>query len=117
MQTIPYSAPSAPPLAAVPALDEGGFLIDASAWNPQVAEALAGQWQIGPLTEAHWQVIYFIRAKYLRFGALPAIRTLCRGTGSSPQSIHDLFHSCDRLLKIAGIPDPGEEAKAYFPAL
>lgn len=116
MHTLPHSAPSAPPLVAVPALDEGGFLIDANAWDPQAAEAIAKMCELGPLTEAHWQVIYFVRAKYLRFGALPAMRSVCRGTGVTPDAIHDLFGSCDRLLKVAGIPDPGEEAKSYFPA-
>ena len=34
--------------------------------------------------------------------------------GLDPRQAHHLFSSCRSLWRIAGLPNPGEEAKAYM---
>ncbi|MGZ8216315.1 TusE/DsrC/DsvC family sulfur relay protein [Methylomagnum sp.] len=49
---------------------DGGFLVDAAAWDEQVAVALAAGVAI-ELTADHWEIIHFIRDYYARFQHLP----------------------------------------------
>ena len=103
------SAPSMPPL-----FDAGGFLVDHRSWNEQLARELALQEGVGDLNEPHWQVVRHIRARYLSLGALPNMRLVCRSTGLPRETVHALFGSCLSIWRIAGLPDPGEEAKSYL---
>ncbi|WP_018233114.1 TusE/DsrC/DsvC family sulfur relay protein [Thioalkalivibrio thiocyanodenitrificans] len=95
-------------------LDEGGFLIDPALWTEEMAERLAWREGIGVLTEAHWRVILHVRARFHALGGMPSMRRVCRATGFSREAIYGLFGSCLRVWRIAGLPDPGEEAKAYM---
>jgi len=45
---------------------------------------------------------------------LPSLRRVCRATGLSRDEVHDLFGGCLPVWRIAGLPNPGEEAKAYL---
>lgn len=102
-------AGSAPPL-----FDADGFLIDHNSWNEQMAHELALQEGVGDLSENHWRVLRHIREGYLSLGALPNMRLVCRATGISSYDVHNLFGSCLSIWRIAGLPDPGEEAKSYL---
>jgi tRNA 2-thiouridine synthesizing protein E len=42
------------------------------------------------------------------------MRLVCRAAGLDPSQAHRLFSSCRSLWRIAGLPNPGEEAKAYM---
>jgi tRNA 2-thiouridine synthesizing protein E len=97
-----------------PLFDEDGFIIDHSLWNEQLAPAIAAQEGIAELTETHWRVIDHIRGKFLRLGALPTMRLVCRETALSRVQLHNLFGGCRSIWRIAGLPNPGEEAKAYL---
>jgi TusE/DsrC/DsvC family sulfur relay protein len=94
--------------------DEDGFLFDHTLWTEELAQEVAALDEIGPLTEEHWRVIHHIRDKFLKFGALPNIRLVCRATGFSREQIYALFGGCLAIWRIAGLPNPGEEAKAYL---
>jgi dissimilatory sulfite reductase related protein len=100
---------SAPPL-----FDEGGFLIDYQLWNEQIARDLALQEGVSDLLEPHWQILHHIRERYLSLGALPNMRSVCRATSIPRHKVHFLFGSCISIWRIAGLPDPGEEAKSYM---
>lgn len=97
-----------------PGFDEDGFLVDSDHWTESLAEELAVAADIAPLTMAHWATIAFIRDKYLRLGALPPMRRVCRQLGLMPGEVKVMFGGCTQLWKIAGLPNPGEEAKAYM---
>jgi tRNA 2-thiouridine synthesizing protein E len=100
---------------AVPAhFDAEGFLIDHQLWSEEMAQDLARDEGVGELTDQHWQVLRHIRERYLSLGALPNMRLVCRATGIPRHKIHHLFGSCISIWRIAGLPDPGEEAKAYL---
>ncbi|OOG27853.1 sulfur relay protein DsrC [Thioalkalivibrio denitrificans] len=94
--------------------DESGFLRDPALWTEELAERLAWEAGLGALTEPHWRVIRYLRARFHALGGIPSMHRVCRDTGLSREAIHQLFGSCFRVWRIAGLPDPGEEAKAYM---
>ncbi len=96
------------------ALDENGLLIDPAIWNESIAREIAKQLGIDELSEDHWQVIRALRQYYLEFGVAPAMNNICRSQGRDWHWVHDLFHSCLNAWRVAGLPDPGEEAKSYL---
>lgn len=94
-------------------LDDEGYIIDASTWNRAFSEKRANAIQL-ELTSKHWQLIELIRDKYLRLGALPPMRSVCKAVGLDKKILKKEFGSCLNLWKLAGLPNPGEEAKAYM---
>ena len=101
------------PFQAYEILDEEGFLIDPSDWDRSFTERRADEQGVF-LTDQHWKLIDLIRDKYLRFGSLPPMRTVCKSVGLNKYSLKRQFGSCLNLWKMAGLPNPGEEAKAYM---
>lgn len=93
---------------------ESGFLVDTLAWNERVAAALAASIPI-ELTEAHWDIIRFIRTYYFRFHHLPNTRMFVKAVqkefgeekGNS-RYLHGLFPESPLKYAclIAGLPKP-----------
>ena len=106
--------PLARAVVAQPAFDADGFLVEPASWTPALAEVLAREDGIDALGPTHWKVIHLVRERYFALGALPVMRLVCRAAGLDPREAHHLFSSCRGLWRIAGLPDPGEEAKAYM---
>ena len=94
--------------------DEDGFLCEPDNWTPRLAEDLAREAGMEELTPKHWEVIHYVRERYFSIGALPVMRLVCRKAGLDPKNAHRLFSSCKSLWRIAGLPNPGEEAKSYM---
>jgi TusE/DsrC/DsvC family sulfur relay protein len=102
------------PKVSIPPLDEHGLLQKPHSWNQDVAEQLAAYHGVGPLTPEHWEVINTLRAHYARFGAAPAMIQVCRLHGKNKDWVHNLFDSCLNAWRVAGLPNPGEEAASYL---
>lgn len=101
--------------ASIISFDEDGFLTDPDAWSEALAEQLAQQDGLAPLTSEHWAVIRALRAHYQRFHAPPALRRVCHVNHMDKYCVDTLFaHNCREAWRIAGLPNPGEEAKAYL---
>ncbi|HEX6016827.1 MAG TPA: TusE/DsrC/DsvC family sulfur relay protein [Burkholderiaceae bacterium] len=101
--------------APLPAwFDDEGFLDDGARWTPALAAQIAADEGVLALSPKHWEVIDLVRERYFSIGALPVMRLICRAAGIEPGHAHDLFPSCRSLWRIAGLPDPGEEARAYM---
>jgi tRNA 2-thiouridine synthesizing protein E len=113
---IPQSSTAYPTRTIVSptSFDEDGFLADSEHWTPTLAEQLARQAGLDELSAKHWEVIHFVRERYFSIGALPVMRLVCRAAGLDPSKAHHLFSSCRSLWSIAGLPNPGEEAKSYM---
>lgn len=94
-------------------LDEDGFLVDAHEWSREFTHQRAVDEGL-ELNEKHWQLIELLRDKYLTLGALPPMRTVCKAVGLDRNLLKAQFGSCLRLWKLAGLPNPGEEAIAYM---
>jgi len=95
-------------------LDEDGFLAVSDNWTPRLAEQMAREAGISQLSAKQWEIIHFVRERFFSIGALPVMRLVCRAAGLDPRMDHQLFSSCKSLWLIAGLPNPGEEAKSYM---
>jgi len=94
--------------------DEVGLLKDPAAWNEEVAQLIADQDEIGTLTDDHWNIIWALRKYYNKFGTPPLQGRLCMVRGMDEVSVYQLFGTCFAAWRIAGLPDPGEEATSYM---
>ncbi|TCJ96192.1 tRNA 2-thiouridine synthesizing protein E [Volucribacter psittacicida] len=98
------------------ATDPNGYLMDISQWSPAVAELIAQQEQI-TLTEAHWEVIYFVRNFYQEYKTSPAIRMLVKAMSQklgeekgNSRYLQRLFPDgpAKQATKLAGLPKPAK---------
>lgn len=94
--------------------DEDGFLSETSTWTRELAREIARLDGLGALERDHWTVIEYIRDRYFRLGAIPLMRRVCRANNLNADAVKQLFGSCRTLWRVAGLPNPGEEAKTYM---
>lgn len=89
-------------------VDGEGFLTDPSQWNETIAAAIAIENGVPELTDRHWQVVRFMRERYLETGSAPSIRALGKESGVSVKELYALFPKGPAKLaaKIGGIPKP-----------
>ena len=89
-------------------VDAEGFLQDPEQWDRTIGEEIAASAGIGPLTDQHWQVIEFMRDRFLNTGMAPTIRSLGKESGVSIKELYKLFPKGPAKLaaKVAGIPKP-----------
>ncbi|WP_049721598.1 TusE/DsrC/DsvC family sulfur relay protein [Gilvimarinus polysaccharolyticus] len=97
-----------------PAIDQDGYLLSRTDWNPAIARQLAQAEHI-ELTANHWEIIELVQEFYREFELSPASRALVRYTqqklgNDKGRSIYlmGLFAPHPALLvsKIAGLPRP-----------
>ncbi|MGY0146641.1 sulfurtransferase TusE [Edwardsiella tarda] len=94
--------------------DTQGYLLNSQEWSEALAELLAQQEGI-TLSEAHWEVVRFVREFYQTFNTSPAIRMLVKAMtqkygeekGNS-RYLYRLFPKgpAKQATKIAGLPKP-----------
>lgn len=95
-------------------LDDGGFMRDPSRWNKSAGRILAGLNDIGPLGPDHWAILYFLREHHLSYGSLPPMSRVCRTQGLDKHAVKRLFGGCRQAWRVAGLPNPGDEALTYM---
>ncbi|RDK89619.1 sulfurtransferase TusE [Enterobacillus tribolii] len=94
--------------------DAQGYLHDSADWSEELALVLAAGEGI-EMSEAHWEVVRFVRQFYLEFNTSPAIRMLVKAMtqkygeekGNS-RYLYRLFPKgpAKQATKIAGLPKP-----------
>ncbi len=89
-------------------LNEEGFFVDPEQWSEAMVPELARREGIEHLTDAHWQVIRFMRSEYVAKGTGPTVRVLGKTSGVSIKDLYQLFPKGPAKVaaKIAGIPKP-----------
>jgi tRNA 2-thiouridine synthesizing protein E len=96
--------------------DAQGYLKSVADWNETLALALAAEESI-ELSEAHWEVVRFVRAFYLEFNTSPAVRMLVKAMaqkyGEEKGNSRYLFRlfpkgPAKQATKIAGLPKPAK---------
>ncbi len=101
-------------ISALPEVNELGFLIRVTDWNEQVAQHLADLNDIS-LTEAHWEIINFIRQYYLQYKHLPNARVFAKAIAkvlgedkANSRYLLRLFPEgpLKYACKLAGLPKP-----------
>jgi len=85
-----------------------GFLLDSSQWSPAVAEAIAEEVGVAPLTERHWKVITFCREDAARERQSPGLRRIAKLSGVDMKELYQLFPKGPGKLaaRVAGLPKP-----------
>ena len=100
--------------SVLPETNELGFLIRATDWNEQVGEYLADLNDI-ILTDAHWEIINFIRQYYLQYKHLPNARVFAKAVAkvlgedkANSRYLLRLFPEgpLKYACKLAGLPKP-----------
>jgi tRNA 2-thiouridine synthesizing protein E len=88
-------------------VDAEGFLQRPEQWTDAVGLAIAADVGVA-MTDRHWQVVRFMRDRYLETGAAPSIRTLGKDSGVPVKELYALFPKGPAKLaaKIGGIPKP-----------
>ncbi|GLS84530.1 TusE/DsrC/DsvC family sulfur relay protein [Paraferrimonas haliotis] len=98
------------------ATDKQGYLLNINDWSQALAPVLAQQENI-ELTEAHWEVVNFVREFYLEFNTSPAIRVLVKAMAQkfgpdkgNSKYLFKLFPKgpAKQATKIAGLPKPAK---------
>ncbi len=96
------------------ATDKQGYLLDHLVWNKELALVMAINDEF-ELSEAHWEVINFVRQFYLTYNTSPAIRALTKAMKSefgeakaSSRYLYKLFPQgpAKQATKYAGLPKP-----------
>jgi tRNA 2-thiouridine synthesizing protein E len=89
-------------------VDAEGFLVHPEDWTEEMAAEIARDVGIPELSERHWQVVRFMRDRYLSEGSAPSIRTLGKASGVPVKELYALFPKGPAKLaaRIAGIPKP-----------
>jgi len=96
------------------ATDKQGYLLDHTLWQGSLGVVMAKNDHF-ELTEAHWEVINFVRQFYLTYNTSPAIRALTKAMkaefGEEKASSRYLFKlfpdgPAKQATKYAGLPKP-----------
>jgi tRNA 2-thiouridine synthesizing protein E len=94
--------------------DEDGFLYDPSLWNPRLAQNIAQHDGITELEYRHWIMIAEMRKYYYQYHTPPAMHFICHHSHLGSNCAGLFHHNAREAWRIAGLPNPGEEAKAYL---
>jgi tRNA 2-thiouridine synthesizing protein E len=97
-------------------LNEKGFLKESVQWNEGVALQIARREGREGLDEMHWRIIRYLRDYYQKYDFLPTLSRACRVSGEWRNRCLSCLFSNDPLkaVKIAGLPEPGNDIKAYY---
>lgn len=94
--------------------DAQGYLKNVDDWSEDLVALLATEETI-ELSEAHWEVIRFVREFYLEFNTSPAVRMLVKAMAKqygeekgSSRYLYRLFPKgpAKQATKLAGLPKP-----------
>lgn len=95
-------------------VDEEQYLVNLGDWSKDVAEKFAGDDDLA-LTDAHWEVINFLREYYDEFQIAPAVRVLTKAIGKkfgkekgNSKYLYELFPygPAKQACRYAGLPKP-----------
>ena len=96
------------------ATDKAGYLLDFEQWDESMVPVLAESEKI-VLSDAHWEVVRFVRAFYLEYDTSPAIRALVKAMAKeygpekgNSRYLQRLFPKgpAKQATKLAGLPKP-----------
>ena len=95
-------------------LDDDGYLVDLEQWDKAVAEVFAKEDGL-ELTEAHWEVINFLRDYYEKYQIAPMSKILVKEIGKvlgpekgNTKYLYELYPAgpAKQACRYAGLPKP-----------
>jgi len=89
-------------------VNDEGFLTDSSQWTREIAEEIAEEIGIAPLTDKHWQVIEFCRKDADDQGIPPGLRRIAKLSNINMKELYQLFPKGPGKLaaRVSGLPKP-----------
>lgn len=94
--------------------DKDGFFIDPGRWDVALAQRLAYGEGLGELDAAQLELLLTLRDEFGKFGTVTALSHICHLHDQKADCLHELFRTPRQAWRLAGLPNPGEEAKAYL---
>lgn len=94
--------------------DRDGFVINPEQWDIALAQRIANSEGLGEIDALQQQLLLTLRDEFHKFGAVTALSHICHLNGLDADCLHQRFRSPRQAWRIAGLPNPGEEAKAYL---
>lgn len=94
--------------------DKDDFFIHPEQWDIALAQRIAKSEGMGALDDQQQGLLLTLRDEFQKFGAVTALGHICHLNGLEADCLHQLFRSPRQAWRIAGLPNPGEEAKAYL---
>ncbi len=94
--------------------DEEGYLLNLAEWTEEAAGYIAKTENV-EMTDAHWEVVNFLRQYYNDYQIAPAVRVLTKAIGKqlgpdkgTSKYLYELFPygPAKQACKIAGLPKP-----------
>lgn len=98
-----------------PDLDEDGFLNDPHHWDSMIALELARLRGLDKLDIQQWAIIFALRQYYFNHKEYPSQHRICHIKNMRSRCVDKVFQNHGiEAWRIAGLPNPGEEVKAYL---
>lgn len=94
--------------------DSDGFLVDPEIWSESLADRIAQADGLGKLNELQIGLLRALRHEFSKHGSVTALSHVCHLTGQSADCMQHLFPNPRMAWRVAGLPNPGEEAKSYL---
>jgi tRNA 2-thiouridine synthesizing protein E len=94
--------------------DDNGFLADPDLWNRDLALHIADQLGIRELGDSHWAVIDYLRDDFLANATPPLEGDVCCELDPVDDCVQRLFGGTIEAWKVAGLPDPQEDARTFM---
>lgn len=94
--------------------DEDGYLVNLEDWSKEVGDHLAKEENV-EMTDAHWEVVNFLREYYEEYQIAPMIKILVKAVGKklgpdkgNTKYLFALYPQgpAKQACKIAGLPKP-----------
>lgn len=103
-----------PDMSSTAVFDPDGFLLDPAMWSESLADRIAQNDGVGTLSELQFGLLRTLRHEFARHGSVTALSHVCHLSGQDPDCLQHLFPSPREAWRLAGLPNPGEEAKTYL---
>lgn len=96
------------------ATDEEGYLTNLDDWNEDIGKFIADEEGV-EMSDAHWEVVSFLREYYEEYKIAPMIRILTKAIGKklgkdkgNTKYLYELYPAgpAKQACKIAGLPKP-----------
>jgi tRNA 2-thiouridine synthesizing protein E len=94
--------------------DDQGFLADPDLWSRDLALRIAHELGIPELGDSHWAVIDYLRADFLSNASPPLEEDVCGELDLVDDCVQRLFGGAVEAWKVAGLPDPQEDARTFM---
>lgn len=94
--------------------DQDGFLMDPAMWSESLADRIAQDDGFGKLNELQLSLLRALRHEFAKHGSVPSLHHVCHLIGQAPDCMQHLFPGPREAWRLAGLPNPGEEAKTYL---